>query len=70
MSDKIKLSLHLSRDTDERLERLCDESGITKSELLRRSLALMEIAIDIKKKGNHLAVLNKNDHKVSDIIGL
>lgn len=66
----VKMSLHLSPETNETLEELADQNHITKSELLRKALALIEVAFESKKKGNHLAILDKNDKKVSEIIGL
>ena len=66
----IKMSLHLSPETNETLEELADQNHITKSELLRKALALIEVALKSKKKGNRLAILDKNDKKISEIIGL
>lgn len=47
----IKMSLHLAPETHEILEKMCVENHLTKSDLLRRSLALMEVALKYKKKG-------------------
>lgn len=66
----IKMSLHLSPETNDTLEQLADENHITKSELLRKALALIEVAFKSKGEGNHLAILDKNNKKVSEIIGL
>jgi predicted DNA-binding protein len=66
----VKMSLHLSPETNDRLEKLCEDNHLTKSDLLRKSLALMEVALKYKKKGNHLIVVDEKDHKVSEIIGI
>lgn len=70
-SPSVKLSLHLSPDTNEILEQLCKENHYTKSDLLRRAIALIQVALKYKRKGDHhLIVVNDNDEKVSEIIGL
>lgn len=66
----VKMSLHLSPETSNTLEKLAKDNHITKSDLLRKALALIEVALKNKEKGNHLAILDKNDNKVSEIIGL
>ena len=66
----VKMSLHLAPETHDILEKICEENHLTKSDLLRRSLALMEVALRYKKKGGHLIVVDDNDRKISEIIGL
>ena len=66
----VKMSLHLSPETNEALETLSEDNHMTKSELLRKSLALMEVALKSKAKGNHLVIVDKNDKKISEILGL
>jgi hypothetical protein len=69
-SATVKMSLHLSSETNEMLEQLCEDNHLTKSDLLRRSLALMQVVMKYKRKGNHLVVVDDNDNKVSEIVGL
>lgn len=66
----VKMSLHLSPETNDTLEQLSAHNHMTKSELLRKALALMEVALKNKEKGNHLVIVDKNDKKVSEILGL
>lgn len=69
-SATVKMSLHLSSETHDMLEKMCEDNHLTKSDLLRRSLALMEVALRYKKKGGHLIVVDNKDHKMSEIVGL
>ncbi len=69
-SATVKMSLHLSPDTNKILEKLCEDNHLTKSDLLRRSLALMEVALKYKKKGGHLIVVDDDNNKMSEIVGL
>ena len=66
----VKMSLHLSPETNDALKAMSEDNHMTKSELLRKALALMEVALKNKEKGNHLVIVDKNDKKVSEIIGL
>jgi len=66
----VKMSLHLSPETYDILEKLSEDNHLTKSDLLRKSIALMEVALKSKKKGNHLVIINNKGEKESEIIGL
>lgn len=66
----VKMSLHLSPETNQVLEQLSEENQMTKSELLRKALALIEVALKNKVQGNHLVIVDKNDNKISEIVGL
>lgn len=66
----VKMSLHLSEETNDMLEKLCEDNHLSKSEFLRKSIALMELALKYKKKGDHLIVVDNNNNKVSEIIGI
>jgi hypothetical protein len=66
----VKMSLHLSPETNDMLEQLSRDNHLTKSDLLRKSLALMQVALKNKKKGNHLVMVNDKGEKEGEIIGL
>lgn len=66
----VKMSLHLSTETNEMVEALCKDNHLTKSDLMRRAVALIAVALNYKKKGGHLVVLDDNDKKMSEIVGL
>ncbi len=69
-STTVEMSLRLSPETNQKLEKLCDDNQLTTSELLSKSLALIEVALKYKKNGNHLIVVDNKDHKISEIVGL
>lgn len=52
------------------VESLCEENSLTKTEFIRKAVALMTYTLGYKKKGGHLAVLDKNDKKLADVVGL
>lgn len=66
----VKMSLHLTQETNNILENMCEENRLTKSDLLRKSLALMEVVLRYKKKGGHLIIVDDQDQKISEIVGV
>lgn len=70
MSQVVRMSLNISPELAEKLEQMSEETHTSKSDIIRKALLIMDIAIDNKKKGNRLALVNKQDQKVSDILGI
>jgi hypothetical protein len=69
-NDKIRLSLEVSADLNRTLEELADFYGGTKSEVLRKAIALVQVAKDAKENSQTLGVLDKDSHLVTRIIGV
>ncbi len=67
---RVRLSLDLSRELNETLDRLASEGGTTKSELLRKAIALVDVAAQAKRKHQRLAIVDEHQHVVSQIVGL
>lgn len=55
-SKKVRLSLEVSSELNELLERLARETGSTKSEVLRKAIALIDVAVEAKEQGQRLYV--------------
>jgi predicted transcriptional regulator len=68
--DKIRLTLDLSPELNNLLEELASAIGATKSDVLRKSIGLMEVAIDAKRNGKKLGVVEKDQPMVTQIVGL
>lgn len=66
----VKMSLHLSNQTNDLLEQMCEDNQLSKSEFIRRAIALMGVAMNYKKKGGHLVVLDDKNNKMTEIVGL
>jgi hypothetical protein len=66
----VKLSLHISQEANDLMEEVCQENLLTKSEFMRKAMALMVYTMNYKKKGGHLAVLDKDDKKLADVVGI
>lgn len=67
---KVKLSLELPIEINERLEEIARDLGSTKTDVLRRSLALMVAAHEARKQDLIVGVMTK-DHKLQkEFIGV
>ena len=67
---QIRLSLDVSPELNDILEDMADKTHSSKSEVLRKSIVLMEVAVREKAMGNHLGVVSKNQEIVKEIVGL
>lgn len=65
----IRLSLDVSSELNNVLENVANETHSTKSDVLRKSIALLEMAVREKKHGHHLGVFNSKQQIVKEIIG-
>lgn len=71
MSKKnVRLSLDVSSELNETLDRMAKDTNASKSDVLRKSIALFEVAIAEKKKHNHIGVFDKNDKIIKEIVGI
>ncbi len=66
----VKMSLHISPELNEELENMSEQAHASKSDILRKAIALMKVALETKKSGKRLAVLNERRELVNEIIGL
>jgi Arc/MetJ-type ribon-helix-helix transcriptional regulator len=66
----IKVSVHMPDELNDIVENLCAQNHLTKSEFIRKALALMTYTLNYKEKGGHLTILDKNDNKLADVVGL
>ncbi len=68
--EKVRLSLDISRELNDLLEQLAAQTGGTKSDVLRKAIALMEVAVDGKRRGLKLGLADKDQQLTTEIIGL
>lgn len=71
MSKKmVKMSLHISPELNEELGHMSEEAHASKSDILRKAIALMKVALETKKARSKLAVLNDKKELVNEIVGV
>jgi predicted transcriptional regulator len=68
--DTVRMSLALSPELNNRLEQLASENRTTKSEILRKAVALFDVASEAKREHKRLGILDKDKKLVTEIVGL
>lgn len=70
-SNKIKLSLEVSPELNQALEVLVQKNaGSTKSEVLRKAIALMQVAVEAKEQGKKIGIADKDQPLTTELIGI
>jgi hypothetical protein len=67
---RVQMSLTISRQLDDMLEKLAYENDTNKNEILRKAFALFEVANEAKDQGHKLGVLSRDRQVLAEIIGL
>ena len=67
---KVRLSLDISPEMNTLLESLAGNIGGTKSDVLRKAIALMEVAVDAKRQGKKFGIAEKDQQLATEIIGI
>ena len=67
---EIRLSLDISPETNSLLEDLAKKIGGTKSDVLRKAIVLMEVAVEAKRQGRKFGIAEKDQPLATEIVGL
>jgi predicted transcriptional regulator len=67
---KIRLSLDISPELNSLLEQLAEKTGGTKSDVLRKAIALMEVAVEAKRQGRKFGIAERDQPLATEIVGL
>jgi predicted transcriptional regulator len=68
--EKVRLNLQVSSELNSALEEIADNSGSTKTDVIRQALALMKVAHNAKKNGKHLGLVTDVNKLDTEIVGL
>lgn len=64
-----RINFDVSPELDQTIEKLVKQTGsASKSELLRRAIALMQVAADAKQKGEKVVIADKNRKPVAEVL--
>lgn len=69
-SSRVRLSLDVSSKVNDQLEALADEENTSKSDIMRKAIALVMVSVAAKHKGQKLGILDKNRQVLYEIVGL
>lgn len=67
---KVRLSLDVSIELNQLLESLARTMRVTKSDVLRKAIVLMKVALDAKLKNKKLAIVDEGQPVQTEIVGL
>jgi len=67
---RIRLSLELSAPLYDMLTTLAVETHSSRADVLRRALALMQVAVEARKKGQKLGLVDEDQKLAEEITGL
>lgn len=67
---KIRLSLDITPEVYYLIEKIAARLGNSKSDILRKGIALMDVASEANKMGHNIAIIDKENKVVSRIINL
>lgn len=70
MADKIRVTMDVSPEFKQLLERLAENESRSQTDVIRRAIALYQYALDAKVKGKQLAVLNQDDSVAAHLVNL
>jgi predicted transcriptional regulator len=68
--EAIRLSLSVSPELNERLEQLARSGHTSKSEVLRKAIALFDVVAEAKSERKRIGILDQNKQLVTEIVGI
>lgn len=68
--EAIRLSLTLSPELNDRLEQLATSNHTTKTEILRKAIALYDVVAEAKTEKKRLGILDQNKQLLTEIVGI
>jgi len=68
--ESVRLSLTLSPELNERLEQLAASNHTTKTEILRKAIALYDVVAEAKSEKKRLGILDQDKRLLTEIIGI
>ena len=69
-NETIRLSLAVSPQLNERLELLASNGHMSKSEVLRKAIALFDVVAEAKSEKKRFGILDQNKQLVTEIVGI
>lgn len=69
-TETIRLSLAVSPELNERLELLASNGHMSKSEVLRKAIALFDVVAEAKSEKKRFGILDQNKQLLTEIVGI
>jgi metal-responsive CopG/Arc/MetJ family transcriptional regulator len=68
--EMIRLSVDVSPELYEIIDKIAQETHTSKSELFRKAIALINVAFEAKRQGERLGIVDQDRKLVQEIVGL
>ena len=68
--ESVRLSLAVSPELNDRLEQLAAAGHTSKSEILRKAIALFDVVAEAKSVKKRLGILDQNKILLTEIVGI
>jgi hypothetical protein len=68
--ETIMLSLEVSPEFYKLLAKLSEDSHSSQGDVLKKSIVLMNVALNETKKGHHVGIIGKDDKIITKITGI
>jgi predicted transcriptional regulator len=69
-NESVRLSLVVSQELNSRLEQLAAAGLTTKSEILRKAIALFDVVAEAKSEKKRFGILDQNKNLLTEIVGI
>lgn len=70
LDNKVRLNLQVSTELNQVLERIAEDTGSTRTDVIRQALALMKVAHEARKGGRHIGIVDDAKYLDTEIVGL
>ena len=70
MNEKVRLNMQVSLELNQVLERIAEDTGATRTDVIRQAVALMKVAHDAKQGGRHVGIVDDAKKLDTEIVGL
>jgi predicted transcriptional regulator len=70
MAAKVRLNLQISEEINQVLEGIAEETGTTRTDVIRQALALMKVAHKARRDGKHIGLASNAAQLDTEIVGL
>lgn len=68
--EKIRMNLQVSAELNDVIDKIADDTGSSKSDVIRQALALMKVAHEAKQNGKRLGIVSDPAKLDTEIVGL
>lgn len=65
-----RLMMEVSPELVELLDKLAEKSQTTRTEVLRKAIALLDVSAQEKDRGRKIGIFDENDKLIQEIVGI